>query len=52
VRDGHTVAQTGRTQAFAREEAVGDQRPVETVQGFKQQAGFFESAFFCSWRPR
>ncbi|MDT4860767.1 hypothetical protein FQZ97_953440 [compost metagenome] len=45
--NGHTVPQAGGAQAFASEEAVGDQRTVEAMQGFKQQARFFKGTFFA-----
>jgi hypothetical protein len=51
MRDGHAMPQTGRTQAFAGEQAVGDQGAAQAVQAFKQQAGFFKSPFSCWWRP-
>ncbi len=47
MRDGHAVAQTGGAQAFAGEQAVGDQGTAETVQVLEQQAGFFESTLLA-----
>jgi len=45
------MAQAGRTQALAREQAVGHQRAVESVQGFEQQAGFLDETPAGLLRP-
>ncbi|MNY64392.1 hypothetical protein D3C86_2014960 [compost metagenome] len=45
--NGDAMAQSGRAQTLARKQAVGDQRARQAVQAFKQQPGFFKSAFLA-----
>jgi hypothetical protein len=43
--NGHAMAQTGGAQAFAGEQAVGDQRAGQTVQALKQNPASSKARF-------
>ena len=45
--NGNSVPQTGRAQAFACEQAIGDQGTRQTMQALKEQTRFLESAFLA-----
>src|SRR5450759_3880592 len=45
--NSHTMTQAGRSQTFARKQAVSDQRTTQAVNIFKQQAGLFKRPLFA-----
>ena len=47
MRNGNAVAQAGRTEALARQQVGGDDRPRDRVMVLEQQAGLLEQTLLA-----